>query len=332
MYKGAEYCTPDNNLLSHSQMEAYEAFCSFLVEKSKADEIMFLYRGDRQRDIKKRLSGQTLTDLFFFGDKARHFFKDKHADDRDYLNGINDCSRKTFREMFDRIAGIVKRERFKERLPAPFVNFFAVKGNESAFCNSVQNIATEENRLKVRDYYLYLLHTGGSAGVRKETVLVSTSTQHEMTRHFSCNSKREIKDSSIVHYYLPRPYEFHCIAPWLLSANYSIVTDIGLPTYNPKGLFPDQFEVAVKGALFPHFIIGVWLRTEKRFIVNPAILTTPECDFEYASQHGLSIDQSNFEKLLTRTNYLRGVYSYQNGKYDQFENQGAGDNFPPSDY
>ncbi|EOB3677329.1 hypothetical protein ACHELX_004230 [Vibrio vulnificus] len=313
-------------LNSHSEAK-FIRLREYLAEKDKEGDILLVYRGEELRNIKKRLfkvpdnvSGEALFDrLFFIGDKARHLHLDGNANDRGALMGLNDCSQETFEYIFRRLQNICQgkmRRKVTEHTSNKFQNYFLDDNNLPRFVDSVNRAFNDKSLLKIRDYYLYLLHAAGSEGVRVETTLVSTSTNPKIAYQFS-RVHQKPQNKVIFHYFVPAPFYKLAVAPWISEHHQSIVVSCGLPTYKPYGLFPSQREVAIKGALFPHFIIGVELLDKKQFVVNSYALDLDENQFDYIARSGFDIDQSNFAQRILDTAYLAYGQTDLNGNYQQ---------------
>ena len=186
-----------------------------------------------------------------------------------------------------------------------FREFFLYQDTQQEFLHKINEAYTLEKKLKARDYYLYFLHVAGTVGVRQETMFVSTTTDKRIAHGFSRAGKRS-SSRIIFHYFVPQPFHLHAIAPWVADHHQQIAYAMGLPTYKPTGLYPKQKEVSVKGALFPHFILGVELVNERKFIINSNFNEfNNRVDFERVARQGFEIDQSDFHARIFDTGYIR---------------------------
>lgn len=303
---------------------------SYLSEQDKSGNILFLYRGEEQRNIKKRLVNsdsdveqqEVFKRVFYFGDKARHFATDVFRDGRNFLMGINDCSEDTLSFIFDRIANALNSIKISRQIAENtsdcFRDFFLDQNNRTIFVGRINKSYTDETKLKSRDYYLYFLHVAGTSGIRHETMFVSSSTDRKIATGFSRVGKRDLS-RIIFHYFIPQPFHIHAIAPWVADHHQRIARSLGLPTYKPTGLFPKQQEVSVKGALFPHFMLGIELVDEKKFIVNPHGCCLNRSEFPNVSKQGFSIDQSDFQNKIFDTGYIRWGQTDLAGNFESHE-------------
>lgn len=155
-----------------------------------------------------------------------------------------------------------------------------------------------KSKLKVRDYYLKLLHRIGNIGFSDKSFYLSTSRKFSAAKSFAT-------DDGIV------------FISWgksiLESYPIQILKESGLPMY-VKAVFPLQREVTLTGGLLPHYILGYYVVNEKTFVVNPNLFST-EKSFNQIMQHGFDIDQSRFHEALQQTNYSGFIVLDENDDY-----------------
>jgi len=177
-------------------------------------------------------------------------------------------------DLFTQLSKILKEERLEkkveENISEEFKNYFLNEANRSNFIKNIDS-QQEGNKLLIRDYYLYLLHT--SNVMKEDSILVSTSTAIKTARTFASPALRNDDIAIIFHYFICEPYIYHTFTPWKMEEfekfEKAIKEVLNFPIYNTKGLFPKQNEVAIKGGLLPHNILGIELVKEKKIIVNP---------------------------------------------------------------
>jgi len=319
-----ELVKPDFTCLSEEEIQMFHTFKSVLEEKEKEGKVLFLFRGEQLPNIERRLAkpankvsvSEIFGRVFVVGEKARQYAEGVIGE-KTYLSTINDVSELTLGFIFDRIKSVLSSSKLKakieSRLPITFKTYFSDINNKATFINIISRLGFEQ-KLRLRDYYLYLLHTAGNDGVNKETFFVSTSLKKRIASNFSWNNKGEKR--LIFHYFLPYPFDVHAIAPWMIENQHQLVIDLGLPTYSPKGLFPEQKEVSVKGALFPIFIIGVELVTDRLFVVNPNILNLPREVIPFSSFLGIPPSKTSFEATVFETAYSGSVTTYRDGSFE----------------
>jgi len=270
-------------------------------------DINLSYKLSSNRDL---LSEDLLFDLyFFFGEKAKHFYevKDDEIVNSKWMKEIEDYSEHTLDFIFDKIQRELKSKskEIKEfKLAHPeFCDYFG-GDNKERFISTLSEIPKYG-----RDYYLYFLHTAGWIGISQISFLVSTSLSYDAATNFGTDGNKQY----VTYYIIPEPFDDFAVSHLRAKKYEPFLKEKGLPLYSGNTIHPSEREVAVKAALFPHFILGVRDVTENRFIANPHL-------FSRANQarsiiQGLDIDQSGFAAKLNLTSYKRGAETFLDGWY-----------------
>ncbi|ROP62112.1 hypothetical protein EDF81_0594 [Enterobacter sp. BIGb0383] len=324
-----DYVDSELNPVTDSVKNRFIDLENHLQTLSGQGEVQLLYRGEQLHNIKKRLIKNPGTEqekeiyerAFYFGDKARHFSVDVFTPGRNYLTNINDHSNNTFAFIHDRICNILKDPKSSTRVEKctdnKFRRYFLGADSKDDFLKKINTCYTDKTKINARDYYLYFLHVAGSPGIRKETMLVSTSKDKSVALHFLKSAK---KDKVIFHYFVPAPFQDYAIGPWEIEHHAKIIHATGLPQYSPKGLYPDQNEIAIKGALFPQFLLGIELVGKDKFIINASFNKSINKDnIPSIVQHGLVIDQSDFGNSIFGTGYIRYGESDGDGTFSSYD-------------
>ncbi|EOG1931528.1 hypothetical protein ACQFZT_000593 [Providencia stuartii] len=310
-----DYVDSELKPVSESVKNKFIDLENHLQALSRQGEVLLLYRGEELRNIKKRLLKQNFfrkeneiyERAFYFGDKARHFSVDVFMPGRSHLMNIRDESDQTFMFIHSRICNILNEPKLSTRVEKytddKFRRYFLSPGSDVDFLEKVKSCYTDRTKVNVRDYYLYFLHVAGTPGIRKETMLVSTSKDKSTAIQFSESTKKE---RVILHYFIPAPFQDYAIGPWEIEHHKKVIYATGLPSYYPKGLYPEQNEIAVKGALFPHFLLGIELAGKNKFIINTNFINADNINnIESIARRGFNIDQQDFEKNIFDTGYIR---------------------------
>jgi hypothetical protein len=318
----------------------FDSLYRFLQEKSEENKIKLVYRGEKLDRLTKRLSlineerEEVLQRSFYLGDKAR-YFEDHFGRHRRQNNfqSINDCSANALDFIYSRLANVMTTHKWRhlieEHIPMGFKEFFLTNDNRNYFTRTIQSITEPDAQLRARDYYLYLLHVAGSEGIRNDAMLVSSTADHRVAHkfaHFLPSPKKKWYPRTtpltppltplIFHYFVPRPFHKHAIAPWTIEEHEDLIFTLNLPTYGDHALFPNQLEVAIKGALFPQMILGIEIPGKHgQFIPNPHALTLEEHQFEEVARTGIPIDQTSFAEDIRNTNYIRWIERDLEGVY-----------------
>ncbi len=276
-------------------------------------KVSLVFRGDKLKNLANKLStkGACLLDdkipalLFYFGDKARQYYKDDDAAAKDlrWLTKIEDASEKTCSAIFENIQKVLAQPDFREpsRSDKDFTAYFSAN-NLSTFTSQLVNDHT------ARDYYLYFLHTA-QINLGDNSFLVSTSLSYDVALEFSGG----LPHGCVIYYVVPEPLEKFAVSHLRMQKYEPTLIGRGLPTYKGKTPYPQECEVAIRGALFSCFILGLRILSGNRFIVNPHLFSNANAVDSILE--GLKIDQSDFEDRLNDTGYARGVGTRLDGNF-----------------
>lgn len=286
-------------------------------EQFRARRPLFLYRGDSKKNLRwqqfgrKRESWHTdgllFSMLFYFGQKARHFWLEREEEiaKRDWLTSIDDDSEATFSWIFDRIGSILKYQfgnvqQFVSGNPC-FADYFLDVKNREDFINKAASL-DRKNRQHAKDYYLYFAHTFGRKGVHESTMLVSASSDIKVASGF----RKDQGENLVSYLFVPPPYSRYCVSSHFSCARERAAMAMGTPSYAMNsGLYPNQKEFSLRGAIFPHFLLGVYDLSVDQFVVNPHLLTMHCDDLASLPSNGIRIDQSEFDTRVRQTGFFR---------------------------
>lgn len=286
-----------------------------------------IYRGDK---LKKLLDLYGASDLTLFGE--RFFLLGPKANafrgTQDRIK-ISDHGKNTFELIFNWLNDTFSTEilpnrvnrsvkNFSEKNPE-FVQYFSKNSNISKFVNSCLQLPNED-QIKVRDYYLTLLHHNGESRYYRDSLFLSVTASLKVALEFA-GGENIHEEQIIVFGWVPReklkniygnPYQYYGHANYLNVSD--SINSAHLPLYEGR-LFPHEREVSLKGGLFPHFMTGFLHISgqNKNFHVNPAFM---ENTADWIS-NGLTIDQKNFDAELSNTALTGGFYNSQNNQYGE---------------
>lgn len=275
------------------------------------------YRGENFGNLSSKLMSEQYTIsedklvslLFYFGDKAKHFYEidDEEAKKSRWIKRIEDNEAETLGVIFNKIKDLLKNRNkkivhFCEK-NHEFKAYFTTGNKDHFITNLIEDMKYG------RDYYLFLLHTAGKIGIGNKSLLVSTSRSYDVAERFSGDAGKRY----VLYYVTPYPLKDYAVSHSLRKSYEYHLEKLGLPTYKGMSLYPDQNEVAIKGALFSHHILGLLVVDENRFIANPHLFKSPNSYDSFSS--GLQFDQSNFSGELSDTSYKRGVGTFLDGHY-----------------
>ena len=306
--------TNTSRLLNENELITINTICQSFQDNK--DKIQILYRGEKKTTLENKLresygNYKFFEHLFFVGEKAKFFFNETSSsvENREYLQSISDVSDETFKFIFNKLYHIfaseeVVKENKQRQLNQfktnefSFVQFFSDLTNINEFLDTKKHevLKTEENLIRLRDYYLYLLHT---YGIENASLFVSTSMKRKIAQKFTSKDR----DNSIIFwYFIPKPIHYYGVSYLSFQESQAICEDCNLPTYD-RCFYPQDDEVSIKGALFPHFILGIEDRLGKKFVVNPHIFKLTKKHIPLVPQRGLLINQENFPNKIISTGF-----------------------------
>ncbi|MEA5617901.1 hypothetical protein VB711_08625 [Cronbergia sp. UHCC 0137] len=306
--------------LTNEEHEKLVSFWETLISLYEEDKFIILFRGQKKQILENVLSssfqdeaGKLLCKIFYFGDKAKHFFEYPNNSQDSYLRTIDDTSDDTFNFIFDQIHTILATnyggdEGIKTEFKLSnieFTNFFSKLDNKGNFINLINNVKNnkESERERIRDYYLFILHNFGR-NFKKKSLFVSTSEDKAEAYKYAIhtkNNKSSIPDkkSVIFLYIVPRPLYKHGINAEISKEFYQDYERQGFPTYSRE--IHKQEEVAIKGTLFPQYILGLYDLESENFIVNPYIFKKKNLQ-DFNILKGLYVNQDKFQARIKDTN------------------------------
>ena len=301
MFKQFEFYVNDQ---SASQKEQQQFF-SFIKSLKSSKRVRFVFRGnsniikyyDTDVDNIPLLSHC----IFCIGDKGCYFLQKKLIDFKEIFPVI-------WNKFNDKVCKLNFRSEQTKQHVLHFLKcnpeiqqYFSNEQNRKSFeCISDLPI---EDRKKVADYYLSILHTIGKSANGKSFFL-SASKNYMVADEFKG------ANSIIIYGWLPQKgINNHIIKYIHVEKSSSFVKKIGLPTCNVP-IYPEQREICIKCGLLPNYIIG--FQHDNKFYINPNILKTQWHD--NIVYDGLDIDQKNFNDLLTKSKYSQS-FIYYDGDY-----------------
>lgn len=307
MFKQFEFYVNDQ---SASQKEQQQFF-SFIKSLKSSKRVRFVFRGnsniikyyDTDVDNIPLLSHC----IFCIGDKGCYFLQKKLIDFKEIFPVI-------WNKFNDKVCKLNFRSEQTKQHVLHFLKcnpeiqqYFSNEQNRKSFeCISDLPI---EDRKKVADYYLSILHTIGKSANGKSFFL-SASKNYLVADEFKGTN------SIIIYGWLPKKgINNHIIQYIDVEKSSSFVKKIGLPICNVP-IYPEQREICIKCGLLPNYIIG--FQHDNKFYINPNILKTQWHD--NIVYDGLDIDQKNFNDLLTKSKYSQSFIYYDGDYYLISEN------------
>lgn len=259
----------------------YLNFLKILKEYSSKNKIEILHRGFTKEyafkkfnlDTKHNTIEQFGERLFFFGEKSKYFelkrFKLKFR--------LNDESQREFKAIFNIFTTIES-----DSTPSEFYknnkmifDYFDIKNKSKFLLNT--KLLSNECKMFIRNYYFAILHQLENNDFKGESFLISSTSDFSQANNFA------VGEEGIV------------INFWNWKSKENICNFKNLPYFNGVP-FPNEKEVSIFGAIFPHYIYS--FEHKGKLYVNPNL--NNKHNFEVVLFAGFEIDQSNFKEKLKR--------------------------------
>ncbi len=282
----------------------------------------FKYFNKRVKDVKDAKNPQLalLNSLFARGDKAKVYLRD---DFKRYLEGqlekdeetifdqpfivLQETSEKAFTILFQELHNFSsgeemafgikekdkKKKEFIDKSPQ-LINFFKNENNQSEFIRKVLSF-DELDRLRIRDYYVRILHSSNSFGKDNyRSHCISLTKRKPVAKDFG---------DILVYYWLPQPTERFGTSLEIISKLNPILIKNNLPVYHTD-FYPSQQEFTATGCLFPGKVIG--FKMDDYFVVNNKILWPGWKYDESFKEWGFEgDDEDSFDKGLEKETYYK---------------------------
>lgn len=324
MLRDLKYISQSRNL-TEMETKKVKAFCDFLITNPKAK---IIYRGENYENIKSKLNLTGNEDFlklsyytFLIGEKGRVYRKEykEKIKNKQKLYSIDCIEAKLILHIFDKLNTIFITSKKPEVLNFISTNsvladyFIDKKKNKSDFVKKVQSF-NEKEVIKVRDYYLSLLHHIGQTGFHVNSFFVSTSTDFEIAKNFALNPSNS--EGIVFVSWITYPLNRVGINFNYLNQLKTRIKDIDLPTYETS-FFPKQQEITIKGGLLPQYILGYIRVSKNEFEINPHFIDS-ESDFENIMTGGIEIDQADFHSALKETDFTGFFTLSDDEEYSDF--------------
>lgn len=321
--------------ISSSEKKIFDSFIDIVANSNTLGECRVLYRGDDLKKMKKRLNysdkeeeENLIFKLFTMGGLKPKFYFDRATiyPEVVFFDNINTVSEKTFDFLYSRFHSIFYKQnpsntskstilrirKFREQ-NEEFVKEFDSLKNGAEFVSKIMSYS-QDKKEEIRDYYLYLLHTLGTLGITNISFFVSTTEKIVLAEKF--------ENGMIFYGWAPTPVKEHGLNEDELISTNKLIELSKLPIYH-EGFYPEQYETALKGGFFPHYLIGYYDTTRDIFVANYNLFIKENKRIvEFSSQimlnsfikTGFFIDQSPFNQYLENSKFRGSVKKSHNNK------------------
>ena len=230
---------------------------------------------------------------------------------------LDDASDKTFKELF-KILNILSENKIVQfedffSKNQNLVQYFKIYNNIDNFSQTIEKVR-KNIKIKIRDYYLTLIHHIGDKSYYPDSPFLSVTTDLRIAERFS----KDNNDKIILFGWLPlnRLCPDYAVTFDYLNSIDEKLEEMNLPTYI-ESFYPEENEISLKGGLLPHYLIGYFYldrNSAMTFEINPNILKIPNNSTDWIEK-GLPIDQSGFWITLKNTNIKGSFWVNQAGDY-----------------
>lgn len=265
-----------------------------LLYEFNDDKIRLLYRGDKLKNIASKLNLEESDiysisrKIFKIGEKAKDYINSKER--------IKNVEKEVFDGLFIKINNLRLDD---ENIEKEFIDYFSDLSNKDIFSEKICRINESILKEFIRDYYCYFLHTTGD--YKNESIFISTSKSYDKALEFAPNDENGV----IFNYFIVNHFFTQAISSLYIKEHNELIKELNLPFYGEKGIYPDEKEISIKGALFPQFILSIEFIKEEKIIINPHLKNIEKLDDILTN--GIVFDQSDFNQEIITTDYKKIV-------------------------
>ncbi len=274
------------------QINKIRNYIDLIKQAEKNKEATILFRGTKLQILKTKLvsklnSNNSLFDgLFLVGDKAKNYLK-KEKEIPHPIKVINSTGQNTADWIFDEY----------KLLDSEIIgtDYFKNEPNSSQFAKAIKK------NIFFIDYYLKGLHTWNS------DLLVNF-----VSATSSLNVASSNENDLVIMLWMSKIYSKHVLVSSSLKQQEKDLNVEKLPVI--KSLFKEEEEYSFKGFILPHYILGVYSKSENKIIINPSLLDNNNSNW---IQDGFEIDNENFSDFIKTTKYERFLTLYDNERFEE---------------
>jgi hypothetical protein len=268
--------------------------CQALTNAEHNKEILFLYRGESRETFGRKtglesdfIENPNYDRFFVIGSKAKSYYKDKK---KDFLTIKQFDNNNKELYIFDSLNKLSKYNMYHNVLI-----YFNDDNNKNDFLNKFKKIHNKKERLTIQNFYLAFIHTLSSEPMimKAHSVLLSSSRKQDVALSFA-------KNGFIVGFWLKQPINIQAIDYNNIADFYKLLDTYSFPNIHEIN-YPDESEVTVFSAIFPHNILFVYDINNNRHVFNPYIIGT---NTQNIVEEGIAVDQTYFFE------HIEDIYSH----------------------
>lgn len=257
------------------------------------NKILFLYRGENREIFGKKTGLSSNCDedphydrFFVIGSKAKSYYEERQ---KDYLTIKQFDHQNKALYIFNNLNKFSQSSEYHSVL-----SYFNKKTNEKHFIKKLMKIKDENHQITIENFYLAFIHTISSdlMSMQAHSVLLSSTKNVDVAKSFS-------NSGYIIGFWLKQPITNQAINYASIDEYNNILIKYSFPIIEVIH-FPDESEVTIFSAIFPHNIYFVYDICHDKHVFNPYLLDT---DINKIIDKGINVDQKYFDKRI------EGIYS-----------------------
>lgn len=315
MFENLKFKISDRDL-NYEELRKLSTFLFYFKVSSK---VRVIYRGENYENLKNKLNLYGNDDysklsyiVFLVGDKGRTYRKSyrENIKKQNKVYAIDCIDDDIFEFIFSKMKKILNNSKKSEIIEFKkkndiFSEYFLNSNNKTDFIDKIKAVTNNEEKIRIRDYYLSLMHQIGKIGFYNNSFFTSTSFDYNSAMHFAKNDS--LSEKIIFVSWVKYPQNDVGVSFNYLNKVKKIIRNSQLPEYNIS-FFPEQNEFAVKGGLLPHYILGYIKVDKNEFEINPNFFSTKK-SYDAILKDGFEINQVDFYEVLDETDY-KGYFMF----------------------
>ncbi len=297
-----------NQYMVKASKEECELVRKFFDALKKSENCQVIYRGEsverayqhyNLNDESKKNPCVLASYAFVIGEKAKSATRLKlSSKERSFRN----VEQEIFDEIFDEIE---PHELHIQDIENPQFSLC----NKDDFIKKVMSISSTDNKVLVRNYYLYILHRIGNDGDRrndyydKKSHFLSTTTNYSVAEDYSL--AEDFSEYGFIYVgWIPNSIPNRAMNEETFNKVKLILKEFELPLLE-KELYPNDEEISLIGGIFPNFLLGIINVEEETFIINPSLFEIENLCLavDEVIMRGLPVNQENFFQFLKSIGY-----------------------------
>lgn len=272
---------------------------SILNDAEKIGEILFLYRGENKKQFYDKTGCKINSDstnepkfdrFFVIGSKAKSYINDNSSK---FISLRQFDHKEKIEYIFHKLNELSNDCKHSKSL-----SFFKNSKNKSTFEEDINCIKNKTHKIIIENFYISFIHTISSNPIDMSaySVMISATKKFQKAKEFSHNGY-------IIGFWVRKPITVQAIDYQNLIDYRLIIAKYNLPIINMVNS-PENYEVTIFSAIFPHNIFYVYDIEKQTHIINPYLFDT---ELESIIATGINVDQTCFDESI-KCIYSRSIW------------------------